>query len=116
MSWQKLFKYSLVQKILRSLLDKWDPKVTVIQEAKDLNTLPLDELMGSLITHELTLQHRTEDELKKKKSIALKAIMEDEMELSSDEAIKDEQLGMIVRKFKRYIGRRNKINRRNPRN
>ena len=29
----------LVQKILRSLLDKWDPKVIAIQEAKDLNTL-----------------------------------------------------------------------------
>ena len=105
----------LVQKILRSLPDKWDPKVTAIQEAKDLNTLPLDELMGSLITHELTLQHRNEDELKKKKSIALKAIMEDENELSSDETIKDEQLGMIVRKFNRYIGRRNKLNRRSPR-
>ena len=45
----------LVQKILRSLPDKWDPKVTAIQEAKDLNTLPLDELLGSLITHELTM-------------------------------------------------------------
>ena len=32
---------------MRSLLDKWDPKITVIQEAKDLNTLSLDELMGS---------------------------------------------------------------------
>ena len=41
--------------------------------------------------------------------------MEDENELSSDETIKDEQLGMIVRKFKRYMGRRNKFNRRNPR-
>ena len=52
----------LVQKILRSLPNKWDPKVTAIQEAKDLNTLLLDELLGSLITHELTMQHRTEDE------------------------------------------------------
>ena len=56
----------LVQMILRSLPNKWDPKVTAIQEAKDLNTLPLDELMGSLIIHELTMQHRTDDDLKKK--------------------------------------------------
>ena len=56
----------LVQKILRSLPDKWDPKVISIQEAKDLNTISLDELMGSLITHELTMQHRTEDDQKKK--------------------------------------------------
>ena len=100
---------------MRSQPDKWDPKVTAIQEAKDLNTLSLDELMGSLITHELTLQHRTKDELKKKKSIALKAAMEDLDEPSSDEAIKDEQLGMLVRKFKKYMGRRNRFNKRNPR-
>ena len=105
----------LVQKILRSLPDRWDPKVTAIQEAKDLNNLPLDELMGSLITHELTLQHRNEDELKKKKSIALKAAMEEKEELSSEETLKDEQLGMLVRKFKKYMGRRNKFNKRNPR-
>ena len=37
----------LVLKILRSLPDKWDPKVTTIQEANDLSKLPLDELMGS---------------------------------------------------------------------
>ena len=45
----------LIQEILRSLSGKWDPKFTAIQEAKDLNTLPLDELMGSLITHELNM-------------------------------------------------------------
>ena len=71
--------------------------------------------MGSLITHELTLQHRNEDELKKKKSIALKAAMEEKEELSSEETLKDEQLGMLVRKFKKYMGRSNKFNRRNPR-
>ena len=93
----------LVQKILRSLSDKWDPKVSTIQEAKDLNTLSLDELMGFLITHELTMQHRSEDEQKKRKSIALKAAMEKVEELedehSSDNAIQDEDLAMIMRKF-----------------
>ena len=66
----------LIQKILRSLPDKWDPKVTAIQEAKDLSTLTLDELMGSLITHELTMQHRNEDEHKRRKTIILQAAME----------------------------------------
>ena len=61
----------LVQKILRSLLDKWDPKVTAIQEAKDLSKLPLDDQMGSLITHELTMQRRNEDEHKRRKTITL---------------------------------------------
>ena len=98
---------NLVQKILRSLPDKWDSKVTVIQEAKDLNTLSLDELMGSLITHELTMQHRIEDEQKKRKSIALMAAMEkveeSKDEHSSDNGIQDEDLAMIVRKFRKFI-------------
>ena len=91
---QMYLNADLVQKNLRSLSDKWDPKVATIQEAKDLNTLSLDELMGSLITYELTMQHRTEDEQKKKKSIALKAVIEkveeSEDEHSSDNGIQDE--------------------------
>ncbi|GJT10535.1 hypothetical protein Tco_0857577 [Tanacetum coccineum] len=37
-----------VRKFLRALLLKWRAKVTVIKEAKDLATLPLDELIGNL--------------------------------------------------------------------
>ena len=43
-----------VRKILRSLPKSWEAKVTAIQEAKDLNTLPIEELLGSLMTYELT--------------------------------------------------------------
>ena len=41
-----------VKKIIRSLPKKLRPKITVIEEAKDLNTLPLDDLIGSLISYE----------------------------------------------------------------
>ena len=34
----------MVRKIFRSLPKRWQPKVTAIQEAKDLNTLELDEI------------------------------------------------------------------------
>ena len=44
-----------VMKILRSLPSKWDAKVTAIQEAKDLTKLLLEELIGSLMTCEITL-------------------------------------------------------------
>ena len=46
----------MVRKIIRSLPKGWQPKVTAIQEAKDLNTLELDKLMGSLMTHEITMK------------------------------------------------------------
>ena len=65
--------------------------MTTIQEAKDLNKLSLDELMGSLITHELTMKHRIEDDQKKRKSIAFKAAI-DKMEESEEEHYFDNEI------------------------
>ncbi|GAV67712.1 UBN2 domain-containing protein, partial [Cephalotus follicularis] len=48
----------MVRKILRCLPRMWIPKVTAIEEAKDLNTLPLEDLLGSLMTHELSILKR----------------------------------------------------------
>ncbi|GAV80758.1 UBN2 domain-containing protein, partial [Cephalotus follicularis] len=42
----------LVRKILRCLPRSWTPKVTTIEKAKDLSTLPLEQLLGYLMTHE----------------------------------------------------------------
>ena len=53
-----------VRKILRSLPRAWEAKVTAIQEVKDLNILPLEELLDSLMTHELMMQQKSEDESK----------------------------------------------------
>ena len=44
-----------VMKILRSLPSKWHTEVTAIQEAKDLTKLPMEELIGSLMTYEINL-------------------------------------------------------------
>ena len=52
--------FELVNKILRSLLKSWDPKFIVIQEAKDLNNFPLEELIGSLMTYEITCKAHEE--------------------------------------------------------
>lgn len=40
----------LVNKILRSLPKSQEPKVNAIQKVKDLKTLPLNRLVGSLFT------------------------------------------------------------------
>ena len=47
-----------VMKILRSLPSKWHTKVTAIQEAKDLTKLPMEELIGSLMTYEINLEKK----------------------------------------------------------
>ncbi|GAV63694.1 UBN2 domain-containing protein, partial [Cephalotus follicularis] len=42
----------LVRKLLGCLNDEWEPKVTAIEESKDLKTMEIEELLGSLMTHE----------------------------------------------------------------
>ncbi|GAV64605.1 LOW QUALITY PROTEIN: zf-CCHC domain-containing protein/UBN2 domain-containing protein, partial [Cephalotus follicularis] len=55
-------KYELVRKLLGCLNDEWEPKVTTIEESKDLKVMEIEELLGSLMTHEVKL-NKNEDEL-----------------------------------------------------
>ncbi|GAV75453.1 LOW QUALITY PROTEIN: zf-CCHC domain-containing protein/UBN2 domain-containing protein, partial [Cephalotus follicularis] len=87
----------LVRTILRCLPRSWTPKVTAIEEAKDLSTLPLEHLLGSLMTHETTMKNHEHVEVKKKKSIALKASKE---ESESDE---DGDVALITSQFKKFL-------------
>jgi len=48
---------------------RWRPKVTAIEEAKDLNILSVEDLVSSLKVHELSLNEH--ESAKKCKSIAL---------------------------------------------
>ena len=45
----------VVRKILRSLSERFRPKVTAIKESKDIDSMRVDELVGSIQTYELTL-------------------------------------------------------------
>ena len=63
----------MVSKILKSLCKAWRPKVAVVQEAKDLNMLSLDALIGLLKTHEIELNKGVEESNRRGKSIALKS-------------------------------------------
>ena len=38
----------IVRKILRTLIENFKPKVTTITESKDVDSIPIDELVGSL--------------------------------------------------------------------
>ena len=58
-----------VSKILRSLPARWRPKVTAIEEAKDINTLSVEDLISSLKVHEIGLNEH--EYAKKTNSIAL---------------------------------------------
>lgn len=84
-----------VSKILRSLPARWRPKVTAIEEAKDLSTLSVEDLVSSLKVHEMSLDEH--EASKKSKSIALpsngkpsKALKVDESDDESPDGGSDE--------------------------
>ncbi|GJU38962.1 hypothetical protein Tco_1191919 [Tanacetum coccineum] len=104
-------KTKVKAKFLRALPTKWRPKVTAIEESKDLSTLPLDELIGNLKVYEVVLEKESEASKVKKekyKSLALKA-----RKVSSDEeescSRSDEEYAMAVRDFKKFFRRRDKF-------
>jgi len=64
---EKVSEEKLVRKILRSLPKRFDLKVTAIEEAHNISSMNVDELIGSLQNFELVADNRTE---KKGKRIA----------------------------------------------
>nr|GEW37605.1 putative ribonuclease H-like domain-containing protein [Tanacetum cinerariifolium] len=92
-----------VRKFLRALPTKWHLKVTVIEESKDLSTLPLDELIGNLKVYEVVLEKDpkiSKNKKEKYKSLALKArnVLSEEEASSSDS--KNKEYAMALRDFK----------------
>ena len=72
-----------------------------------MNKLPLEELIESIMIHELTMRQDNEDEGRKKRIIILKSTTIDEEEdESTDENDEDEDIALIMRKFKKFIWRR----------
>ena len=90
----------IVRKLLRSLPDA---KITAIEELKDIDKIPLTELVGNLQTFELGLTRIGKSG--KSKSMALKAKRSD-----PDESLDDEDSKMkpyITRQFKKFMNNAN---------
>ncbi|GKC99617.1 retrovirus-related pol polyprotein from transposon TNT 1-94 [Tanacetum coccineum] len=106
-----------VRKFLRALHPKWRAKVTGIEEAKDLISLSLDELIGNLKVHEMIINKDSEIVKVKgeRKSLALKAKKESGDEECSTSGSEDEEYAMAVRDFKKFFKRRGRFVRQ-PRN
>jgi hypothetical protein len=52
---EKIEDIFLVHKILRSLPDRFNPKVSAIEELNDLKALPFDQLLGTLTAYEMRI-------------------------------------------------------------
>ncbi|GJU58499.1 zf-CCHC domain-containing protein [Tanacetum coccineum] len=101
-----------VRKLLRALPTKWHPKVTTIEESKDLSTLSLDVLIGNLKVYEVVLEKDLE--VSKNKKEKYKSLAQKERQvLSEDDASSsdsnDEEYAMAVRDFKKFFRRRGKF-------
>ena len=104
-----------MRKVLRSLSRSWEAKVTAIQEAKNLNTLPLEELLGSLMTHELTMKQHFKEEIRRKKPINLKSTAQEKEDIEkSENSDEDEDLALIIKKFRCFMKRRRQKTKRRP--
>ena len=109
----------LVNKIVRSLPKSWNVKRTTLEEMKNLSTISLDDLIGSLMTHEFSRIKDNQEEDKKKKGIALKASTQEEVNEHEEEEDLDqldkEMISLFTKKYKRFYNKfsQGKSSRRN---
>ena len=90
----------MVRKILRFLFERFRAKVTAIEDCKDVDSLKVNELVGSFQTFEVTLGSP-----RKSKGIALNAIKEESLgfEGEGDKKMSDGEDTRFVRKFKKCM-------------
>ena len=89
----------IVRKILRSLPERFHAKITIIEESKDLDSIPQTELIGNLQTYELGLARVGKGG--EGKNMALKTKNDDNDESFDDEDTKLKSY--ITRQFKKFI-------------
>ena len=92
----------IVRKILRSLTVDFRPKVTVTTESKDVDSIPVDELVGSLQSYELDLSKTS-----KSKSMALKLV--DDVESGGfDDKLFATEIAYLAKNFRNFLRNNNR--------
>ncbi|XP_070003309.1 uncharacterized protein [Nicotiana sylvestris] len=89
----------LVRKILSILPSSWESNVNAITEAKELQELTIDELVGNLKTYEMKRKIDSERrESKKEKNLVLKAD-------SNDSSGEDSDMAYLTKRFQKMVKR-----------
>ena len=96
-------KPKVVRKVLRSLPERFHAKITIIEESKDIEKIPLTKLVGNLQTYELGLTRIGKSS--KNENLALKAKSSDTDESSDDEDSK--MKSYITMQFKKFMKKAN---------
>ncbi|KAI4380053.1 hypothetical protein MLD38_006282 [Melastoma candidum] len=90
----------LVRKILTFLPMNWEAKKITIEEAKDLTTLRLDQLTGSLLSYD---EEKWSSVPQTTKSIAFKVSASTDNESDDIEAETDEELSLLVKGLNKLL-------------
>ena len=88
----------VVRKILRSFPERFKPKVITIEESKDIDSIRVDELVGSIQTYEITLPNSH-----KPKDSAFKAFENEEKYIEMPYDITHNELAHMVKGIKRVM-------------
>jgi hypothetical protein len=95
---EKIEEHSLVQKILRSLPDRFNPKVSAIEELNDIKTLEFDQLLGTFIAYEMRI-------VKDKPTFREASFKEDKNEDSEPDEIKEIFVKRLKKGSSKYKGK-----------
>ena len=88
--------------LFRSLTKNFRPKVTAITESKDVDSIPVDELVGSLQSYELDLPKTN-----KSKLMALKSI--DDVEVGGfDDELFAIEIAYLAKNFRNFLRNNNR--------
>ena len=92
----------IVRKIFRSLTEDFRPKVTVITKSKDVDSILVDELVGSLQSYELDLPKTS-----KSKSMALKSV--DDVNVNKfDDELSTTEIAYLTKNFRNFLKNNNR--------
>ena len=89
----------IIRNVLKSLPERFHAKIIAIKKSKDIDKIPLIELVGNLQNYKLGLTRIKKSS--KSKSMALKAKSSDTDESSDDEGSK--MKSYITRQFKKFL-------------
>ena len=96
-------KPKIMRKVLKSLPERFHAKIVAIEESKEINKIPLAELVGNLQTYKLGFMRIGKSS--KRKGMALKAKSSDMNESLDD---KDSKMkSYITRLFKKFMKKAN---------
>ena len=92
----------IVKKILRFFTEDFRPKVTAITESKDVDSIPIDELVGSLQSYKLDLPKTS-----KSKSMTLKSV--DDVEVGGfDDELSATEIAYLAKNFRNFLRNSNR--------